>query len=256
MKKILITNDDGIESDGLIRLVKEAIKYGEVLVVAPVEQRSASSHCISLHSPIDIFPHAFPVEGVKAYSCRGTPADCIRVGSVFIMTEKPDIVLSGINYGYNSATDIQYSGTCGAAFEGAFQGIHSIAVSEQACACHEVTDRYLPELLAELIETPLPYGTIHNINFPGCPLSECRGVLRNMAVSRSEFYTDRYKEIEKLPGNGQRIMVNGLYQEIAEDGTDMKALIENYVSVGTVNNVGVAMGLPARRAGGTHESRA
>ena len=118
MKKILITNDDGIESDGLIRLVKEAIKYGEVLVVAPVEQRSASSHCISLHSPIDIFPHAFPVEGVKAYSCRGTPADCIRVGSVFIMTEKPDIVLSGINYGYNSATDIQYSGTCGAAFEG------------------------------------------------------------------------------------------------------------------------------------------
>ena len=75
-------------------------------------------------------------------------------------------------------------------------------------------------------------------------------------TSRSEFYTDRYKEIEKLPGNGQRIMVNGLYQEIAEDGTDMKALIENYVSVGTVNNVGVAMGLPARRAGGTHESRA
>ena len=239
MKKILVTNDDGIDSDGLIRLVKEAKKYGEVLVVAPGDQRSASSHSISLRNSIDIFPHDFPVEGVKAYSCSGTPADCIRVGSVFIMSEKPDIVLSGINYGYNSATDIQYSGTCGAAFEGAFQGAHAIAVSEQACSCHEVTDRYLPGLLAELIENPLPYGTIHNINFPGCPLSECRGILRDRSVSRSEFYTDRYTVIEKLPGNGQRVMVNGIYREIAEDGTDMKALIENYVSVGMVNNVGI-----------------
>ena len=239
MKKILITNDDGIDAGGLIRLADTAKEFGEVWVVAPGGQRSASSHCITLRESIDLYPQIFPVAGVHAFSCSGMPADCIRVGCVYLMSEKPDIVLSGINFGYNSATDIQYSGTCGAAFEGAFQGAHAIAVSEQACDCHEVTDRYLSEILAELISSPLPYGTIHNINFPGCPLSECRGILRDRAVSRSMFYRDHYDKVEELPDNGVRVRVNGFYQETAEDGTDMKALIGNYISIGTVNNVGV-----------------
>ena len=239
MKKILITNDDGIDSDGLLRLVRAAMKFGEVWVVAPKGQRSASSHCITLRDNIDIYPYDYPVDGVRAFSCSAMPADCIRVGCVYVMPQKPDIVLSGINYGYNSSTDIQYSGTCGAAFEGAFQGAHSIAVSEQARDCHEVTDHYLPELLAELIDSPLPYGTIHNINFPGCPLSECRGILRDRAVSRSMFYVDHYDEVAKLEDGGVRVVVNGHYQEKTEEGTDMKALVDKYVSVGTVNNVGV-----------------
>ncbi len=241
MRRILITNDDGIDADGLLRLVRAAKDFGEVWVVAPDGQRSASSHSINIRNTIDIGPYPFPVEGVKAFWCSGSPADCVRVGGVHIMQEKPDIVLSGINFGYNSATDIQYSGTCGAAFEGAFQGWHSIAVSEQAKECHEVTDRYLSELLAELIETPLPYGTIHNVNFPGCPLAECRGVLRNRTVSRSMFYRDGYDEVQKLESGGRRVIVNGQPNRTAEEGTDMRALVENYVSVGVVNNVGVTL---------------
>ncbi|MBR6172816.1 MAG: 5'/3'-nucleotidase SurE [Eubacterium sp.] len=239
MKRLLITNDDGMEADGLIRLVRAAKAFGEVWVVAPDGQRSASSHSLTLRDPMKVLPYDFPVDGVKSWSCSGTPADCVRVGIHFILHEKPDIVLSGINYGYNSATDIQYSGTCGAAFEGAFQGAHSIAVSEQACPCHEVTDRYLSELLEELIATPLPYGTIYNVNFPGCPLSECGGVLRNRTVSRSMFYADAYRVRQKLPGGGHMVQVDGNYQEKAEEETDMHALIHHYVSVGTVNNVGV-----------------
>ena len=128
---ILITNDDGIEADGLIRLAEAAKEFGEVWVVAPKRERSAASHSITLRRHIDVYPHNdFPVEGVKAYHCSGKPADCVRVGALAVMPEKPDLVLSGINYGYNSATDIQYSATVGAAFEAAFQGIHAIALSE------------------------------------------------------------------------------------------------------------------------------
>lgn len=239
MKKILITNDDGIKAEGLLRLVRAAAEFGEVWVVAPEGQRSACSHSITLREDIDVFPYSYPLEGVTAFACSGTPADCVRVGGVFLMPEKPDIVLSGINFGYNSATDIQYSGTCGAAFEGAFQGWHSIAVSEAANGCHEVTDHYLSEILKELIGTPLPYGMIHNVNFPGCPLSECEGVVGNCGVSRSMFYIDGYKKVEDLPKGGMRVHVDGQKHRIAEEGSDMWALINNFVSVGVVNNVGV-----------------
>lgn len=242
MRRILITNDDGIDADGLYRLAEAAKAYGEVWVVAPEGQRSASSHSIAIRTTLDVAEYTgFPVGGVKTYVCSGMPADCVRVGGLFVMPDKPDLVLSGINFGFNSATDIQYSGTCGAAFEGAFQGWHSIAVSEAANGRHEVTDRYLAEILAELIDTPLGYGMIHNVNFPGCPLEECRGVLRNRTVSRSMFFVDGYRLVEDLPGGGRRVIVDGKHNRTAEEGTDMRALVDGYVSCGVVNNVGVPM---------------
>ena len=237
MGRILITNDDGIEADGLLRLVKEAMKYGEVWVVAPDGQRSASSHCINLHDSMEIHPYRYPLEGVTAYSCSGMPSDCIRVGIRYLMKEEPMAVLSGINKGYNSATDIQYSGTCGAAFEGAFQGCHSIAFSEGFDGNHEVTDHYLPELLEELLKKPLGYGQIHNVNFPGCSLSDCRGVLRDRTVSHSMFFRDGYRALEQLENGGTRIMVQGVKNLECEEGTDMRAIVENYVSVGIATNI-------------------
>jgi len=237
MRSILIVNDDGIEADGLIRLAEMAKQLGEVWVVAPDGQRSAASHAITLHGTVDIYPHSFPVEGVRAFSCSGTPADCVRVGSLSIMPHKPDIVLSGINRGLNTATDIQYSGTAGAAFEGAFQGCLSIAVSEEVDSDGEVTAKYLPELLAELTEKMPGYGQIYNINIPGCPLSEFRGILRDRAVSHGMFYRDRYKKVTDLPGGGMRFEVDGVYNEECEPGTDFRAVVENYISVGIVNNL-------------------
>ena len=102
-RRILITNDDGIDSGGIARLAKAAKDFGEVWVVAPQHQRSAASHCITLREPIDVYPHDFAVEGVHAYSCSGTPADCVRVGGLSVMPVRPDVVLSGINFGYNVA---------------------------------------------------------------------------------------------------------------------------------------------------------
>lgn len=237
--RILITNDDGIESDGIVRLAHVAREFGEVWVVAPESQRSAASHSITLHNPIDIYPYEdFPIADVHAYSCSGTPGDCVRVGGLNVMPQKPDVVLSGINYGYNCASDIQYSATCGAAFEAAFQGYHAIALSEGMCDCHEVTDKYLRQVLSELLDQPLELGFIHNVNFPGCPLGDCKGILYNRRVSRGMFFRDSYDVLEQLDDGGIRYMVNGEYNEDNEEGTDFRAITDKYVSVGIVNNVG------------------
>lgn len=237
MNKILITNDDGIAADGLLRLVKAAQKYGEVWVVAPDSQRSACSHSIAIHHNLEIYPYDYPVEGVTAYTCSGMPGDCVRVGIHYLMKEKPLAVLAGINHGYNSATDIQYSGTCGAAFEGAFQECQAIAFSEGINDCHEVTEHYLPILLEELMNTPLGYGEIHNVNFPSCPLSECKGVLRDCKVSHSMFYRDGYKMLGPLEQGGVLVGIDGRPNRECEEGTDMHALVNQYVSVGVVHNV-------------------
>ena len=147
MRKILITNDDGISSDGLVRLARAALRFGEVWIVAPDGQRSAVSHSVSLRRSIDAWKTDFPVPGVRAFACDGMPADCVRIGTLNIVPGGADAVFSGINYGYNLASDIQYSATAGAAFEAAFQGIHTIAFSEDASPLHEVTDRYLDEII-------------------------------------------------------------------------------------------------------------
>lgn len=236
MRKILITNDDGIDSDGIVRLAKVAIEFGEVWVVAPDSQRSAMSHSITLRHSIEAWKVDFPVSGVHAYACDGKPADCVRIGALNIVPGKPDYVFSGINYGYNVASDLQYSATAGAAFEAAFQKIHTIAFSENACELHEVTDRYLKEIIAELLEKPLGRNQIWNVNFPGCRLAECNGILRDRQVSTEVFYEDWYMET-KVSEERISYMVEGIRNYNASEGTDLKAILDNWVSIGIATNI-------------------
>ena len=236
MKKILITNDDGIEADGIVRLARTAVEFGEVWVVAPDSQRSAMSHSITLRHPVEAWKVDFPVPGVHAYACDGKPADCVRIGVLNIVPGKPDHVFSGINYGYNAASDLQYSATAGAAFEASFQRIHTIAFSEDACENHEVTDRYLKEVIVGLLNRPLAMNQIWNVNFPGCRLEECKGILYDRAVSTDEFYKDRYIET-KVSKDRISYMVEGIHNYDAWEGTDLKAIFDKYVSVGVATNI-------------------
>ena len=238
-RKILITNDDGINADGLYRLAKVAIRFGEVYIVAPDSERSAASHSVTLRHALDVYPvKDYPVVGVKAYSCSGMPADCVRVGGLNIVPGHPDVVLSGINKGYNMASDLQYSATAGAAFEAAFQKWHAIAISEGFDEPHDATDKYLPEILEKLITEPLPPGHIHNVNFPKCRLNDCKGILYDRTVSPGMYFRDEYKEQEKLENGGIRYMIHGIPTLSAEEGSDFAAVLDNYVSVGIVNNIG------------------
>ena len=236
MRKILITNDDGIESKGIIRLAEAAKKFGEVWVVAPENERSAMSHSVTFRHSIEAWKVDVPVADVHAYAINGTPADCVRIGCLNIVPGKPDHVFSGINYGYNLASDLQYSATVGASFEAAFQKIHTIAFSEDANDLYEVTDHYLKEIIAELIDLPLEANRIWNVNFPGCRLEECRGILRNRMVSTDDFYKDHYIET-KLSDGRVSYMVQGIRNFKASEGTDLRAILDQYVSVGVVKNI-------------------
>lgn len=236
MKKILITNDDGIDSDGLIRLAKVAMEFGEVWVVAPHSQRSAMSHSITLRHSIEAWEVDFPIPEVHAYACDGTPADCVRIGVLNIVPGKPDHVFSGINYGYNVGSDLQYSATAGAAFEASFQKIHTIAFSEDADEMHEVTDEYIKDIMGELLDKALEMNQIWNVNFPSCRLKDCKGILKGRTVSTDEFYKDRYLE-KKVSSGKISYMVEGIRNYEASLGTDLRAILDNYVSVGIATNI-------------------
>jgi len=234
---ILITNDDGIQANGLERLVKTASAYGQVWVIAPDGQRSAASHCVTLHGSVDIFPYDYPIKGVRAFTCSGTPADCARIGILHLMPVRPDILLSGINFGYNIASDIQYSGTVGAAFEAEHHGVPAIAFSEGNGKDHRLTDQKLPEILHMLIDRKLPAGQVFNVNFPQCSPEECKGILENRTVSRDAIFRDRYMENEQLPNGGIRLHLNGIFNEESEAGTDFRAIIDRYISISVIQNI-------------------
>lgn len=236
MSKIMLTNDDGIFTDGMERLARAASKVGEVWIVAPDSERSGKSHAASFHNSIEAWEVDYPVPGVRAFASTGTPADCVRIGLLNIIPGSAEFVFSGINYGFNLATDLQYSATVGAAFEAAFQKKHVIAFSEDASPVHEVTDRYLEEIMIELMEKPLDYAQIWNVNFPSCTLSECRGILRDRKTFLGEFYRDRYNET-KLENGRISFMVEGIRNWEGEEGTDLKAILDNYVSIGRANNI-------------------
>lgn len=238
MRRIMITNDDGINAGGIIRLAKAARKYGEVWVVAPDVQKSGASHSINLHSAFEVRETDFPVEGVRAFAVSGSPADCVRVGVLSLLPEKPDIVLSGINFGYNAGSDVMYSGTLGAAFEAMFQGIPAAAFSEGTNDGYVITDMYLGKVLEEVMATDIGTESVLNVNFPTCSPDELGGILRDRFVSKGCIFRDHYVCTEVLPDGTKKYMVEGVYNENAEEGSDLKALFDRCISIGRVRNTG------------------
>ena len=236
MKKVLVSNDDGITSEALVRLAAVAKKFGEVWVVAPQRQFSANSHAANFWTPIDVWPVDFPVEGVHAYATSGTPSDCVSVAINVIMPEKPDVAFCGINKGYNISYGIQYSATCGAAFEAVSYGIHTIAFSEHHEATHVVTDKYIEEIAAELIGKPLEPDEIWNVNFPGCALEEYKGKKYGCTVSIDDHYVNRFTEIGR-DGDKVTYQVAFELEWSGSEGTDLVAIANNYISIGKVRNV-------------------
>ena len=234
--KILITNDDGIAASGIIRLAKAAQKYGEVWVVAPDGQRSGASHSINLHSPICVKEVAFPVPGVHAYMTSGSPADCTRLGILNLVPGRPDVVFSGINYGFNVGRDVMYSGTVGAAMEANFHHIPAIAFSEGIEGASEITDAYLDKILADLLPVSYVEQQIINVNFPDCTLSELKGIQKDCTVSKAYVFDDHYDCVGESE-NGKEMMVVGAFQKEAEEGSDLYAMFQNYISIGTITDI-------------------
>lgn len=241
MRKILVVNDDGICADGIVRLAAAAKKLGEVWVAAPRQQCSAMSHCITVRGSLHVRQEEFPVPGVAAYSVVGTPADCVKVGIHHLMPCRPDVVFSGINCGYNVGMDILYSGTVGAAMEALLNGIPAIAFSEESGGSGEAADAHLLSVAGRLLEEGCAPDEIWNVNFPGCPLRELRGIRENRIPEKTQFYRDNYI-VEEHPEGGLRLSVCGILSKTAAPGTDMEAVLERYISIGKIRNT--ILGVP------------
>lgn len=176
--RILVSNDDGIMADGLITLVKRLSEEHEVYVAAPDRQRSAYSHSVTyflrdLHARLIEVPGAY-----KAWSVDGTPADCVYAAVCGLMEEAPDLVVSGINRGWNVSYDCIYSGTVGAASEGTILGIPSIAVSLASDRPYEfeTSAEITAQLLKRFMEDPDRYEYVLNVNIPSLPKEAIKGI--------------------------------------------------------------------------------
>ena len=233
--RILVVNDDGIQAEGICRLAKMAVQLGEVWVVAPDNQCSAMSHRITVHADIVVGPAVFPVEGVHAYRVSGTPADCVKVALQQLLPERPDIVFSGINSGFNAGLDILYSGTVGAAMESLLNGIPAIAFSSEMNGIYDVVEKYLLPITKELLTKKLGANELWNVNFPGCTTAELKGILWGRVPAQKQFYLDHYERCEQ-EGECFVLSAAGVATSEAEEGTDIRALIDRYISIGTIKN--------------------
>src|SRR5512135_16648 len=175
--RILISNDDGIDAPGIYALVQEVRKIADVSVVAPDKQQSAVGHAITMNYPLRAVPFRKNNE-FFGYAVEGTPADAVKLGVRFLLKQKPDLLLSGINHGSNTAINILYSGTVSAATEGTVLGIPSIAVSltTHGQADFSYAARFAARLARRVLDEGLPQGTLLNVNVPAVPEPEIAGV--------------------------------------------------------------------------------
>ncbi|MFQ5743303.1 MAG: 5'/3'-nucleotidase SurE [Acidobacteriota bacterium] len=224
MTSILVTNDDGVHSAGLLRLAEVLEALGEVTVVAPDREKSASSHALTLHRPVRI-------RGFEArrFMVDGTPSDCVYLGALQVLERKPDLVVSGINHGSNIGDDVTYSGTIAAAFEGTILGIPSFAIS---LAGADMSDFTAAAMVAELIAGKiladrLPRDTLLNVNVPA---DEIKG-LRCTRQGRRIYDETVHRGVDPR-GNEYYWIGSGEVPHMDQGpDTDYMAVREGFVSV-------------------------
>ncbi len=219
MTRILVTNDDGIFSEGLTLLAKALGAIGEVTVVAPASEQSASAHSLTLTRPLRL-----RTIDERHYAVDGTPTDCVVIGLAKIMAENPpDIVVSGINYGANIGDDVTYSGTVAGAIEASVFGLPGIAVSLATRSNFDFTHaaEFAAKVTAKVLREGLPKGILLNVNVPP---GEIRGVQWATQGSKSA----RSLIHEGIDPRGRPYMWIGEHQIVwQEDPTSDYAAIKN-----------------------------
>ena len=229
--KILVTNDDGIFAPGLWALV-EAIKVaGEVLVIAPDREQSAVGTSITLHQPVRMKQVEPPKDGVSAYSVEGTPADCVILGLQMLAKDGVDLVISGINEGLNLGNDVFISGTVGAALQGNFYDVPSVAISAALVdnqVRFDAAARFGELLVRKVQQKSLYHKTLLNVNVPSLPLHQISGIELTRLGRR------RYRDEVEKGNDGKRDyywIVRGEAEWEEMRGTDFWATENKKISV-------------------------
>ncbi len=224
--KILLSNDDGFLAPGLSMLAKVLKEIAEITVVAPDRNRSGASNSLTLDNPLRVMTaeNGF-------FAVNGTPTDCVHLAVTGLLTEMPDMVVSGINEGSNLSDDVLYSGTVAAATEGRFLGLPSIAISLAGPKCqHYDTAAHVAKLLVQrLMKDRPPSDTILNVNVPDLPLSQIRG----FQVTRLGTRHIAEPTIKAADPRGRKIYWVGMPgpEQDAGPGTDFHAVSSGFVSI-------------------------
>ncbi|MBI4868329.1 MAG: 5'/3'-nucleotidase SurE [Candidatus Wallbacteria bacterium] len=251
-KRVLLTNDDGIDAPGLASLAMALAASYEVYVLAPDQERSGVGHGFTLFSPLrcDEVPGRFPADLVrKAWKSNGTPVDCVKLALLLMMKDTPpDLVVSGINRGANLAIDTLYSGTVSAAMEAMIMGYPAIACSLathfEGTATHthfagvaEIVSQYIASHEEQLLQMK---DYCLNINVPGVPRSELKGA-RYTRLGKC-WYEDRF-QVHKDPGGRPYYWIEGSLNidEQFED-SDVVAVRQKYVSITPLSSDLTSMG--------------
>lgn len=175
---ILVTNDDSISSKGIASLYKAVQPFGDVVVIAPDSPQSGMGHAITINDLLRL-EEVDALGGIDVYSCSGTPVDCVKLGISEVMHRKPDLIVSGINHGANTATNVLYSGTMSAAIEGAMEGIPSIGFSLDSFdsrADFSVAMFVVGKLVAETLKNGIPKWNCLNVNIPNVDMDGLNGI--------------------------------------------------------------------------------
>ncbi len=228
---ILISNDDGIESPGILLLAAELEKLGDITVVAPHRERSTSGHSLTLHKPLRC------IEVKKNYyAVSGSPADCVYMATRHVMKKKPDIIVSGINRGANLGNDIYYSGTVAAAREGAYFGIKALAFSlslghhlEKVSMHWETAAAFAKIFVPKILKEKIPLNHVINVNVPNLPMSEVKGV--KISKQGRRYYSDEI-ETRLDPRSRPYYWLGGEYKGFEDmPGSDCNHIDKGYVSI-------------------------
>ncbi|MBL4625505.1 MAG: 5'/3'-nucleotidase SurE [Flavobacteriales bacterium] len=234
---ILVTNDDGVTSPGIKALVEVALEFGEVVVVAPDKAQSGMGHAITLEDTlrkkeVNLF------EGAIAFSCTGTPVDCVKLAVNVFLDRKPDLIVSGINHGSNASVNVIYSGTMSAAVEGAMEKIPAIGFSllDHALEAHfDTAKKYAAIIIQKTLKKGLPEGVCLNVNFPKLGEAEIAGI--KICRQCNGNWTEEFDE-RKDPSGKEYYWLTGVFENYEPEATDTDiwALDNGYVSIVPVHS--------------------
>jgi 5'-nucleotidase len=230
---ILVSNDDGITSKGILTLVNAMKELGDVVVVAPDSPQSGMGHAITVGETLRLEEN-YIFQDVRAYECSGTPADCVKMARHFVLKDQrqPDIIVSGVNHGSNSSISVLYSGTMSAAIEGAIEGTPSIGFSladfsHRADMSH--ISPYIKKITENVLSKGLPRGVALNVNFPAKKDEPIKGIkiCRQANAQWVEEFDQRFDP------NGRRYfwMVGNFVNFDKGEDNDEWAIANNYVSI-------------------------
>ena len=231
--KILISNDDGIYAPG-VRALAEALSDTEhkITVVCPDRERSATGHALTLQEPlrVDQITGVYPLN-IEAWACSGTPSDTVKLALDALLSDRPDLVLSGINRGANLGTDVLYSGTVSAAMEGVLEGVPSIAFSLSSFTHLDFSAaaNFAKKMVEAIANSPLEEPILLNVNIPAIAEENiCGAVVTRLGIRR---YRDQFEKRIDPRGKTYYWLSGVIIEEEAEADTDIQAIRDNYITI-------------------------